>query len=421
MIGRIFLVLMLGLPMLGLAQESTASPYSYNGIGDFQFRGTHENRAMGGISVFADSIHLNLQDPSSLAQLKLTNYSVGINYNRLGLKNETQSASDESASVDYLAIAFPITNKMAVSFGIAPRTAVGYQLRSRGEFNEDQGQTETFSGEGGLNEIFLSAGYAITDKLSFGATGRYNFGSIQNSSTISIEDVEFGTVNDYASNLNGFDFTLGMNYRQPLSNDKYWTSNVVYNFEHKLQSENRQTLSRINTLGSVLIVSEQEVDLGDQVRTEVDIPYSMSLGFGYGKEKKWFVGANYFFNQNSHFEDRFFNVNDNVIFEDGLRASIGGFYIPKYDSFTSYWSRVVYRAGLRYEDTGLVVNGEQINDFGISFGVGLPISRNFSNINLGFELGRRGTTNASLIQENYVNVRLSVSLNDRWFQKRKYN
>ena len=86
-------------------------------------------------------------------------------------------------------------------------------------------------------------------------------------------------------------------------------------------------------------------------------------------------------------------------------------------------NELVYRAGIRFEKTGLNINNESIKEFGISFGVGLPVGdvRMFSNANLGFEIGKRGTTNSNLIQENFVNFQLSLSLNDRWFNKRKYD
>ena len=42
---------------------------------------------------------------------------------------------------------------------------------------------------------------------------------------------------------------------------------------------------------------------------------------------------------------------------------------------------------------------KQINEFGISFGVGLPVGKWFSNANLGFEFGKRGTTNQNLIKK----------------------
>jgi hypothetical protein len=49
--------------------------------------------------------------------------------------------------------------------------------------------------------------------------------------------------------------------------------------------------------------------------------------------------------------------------------------------------------------------------------LGLPIG--LSKINLGVELGKRGTTTSGLIEENYVNVTVGLSLSDLWFIKRK--
>ncbi|MEC7264731.1 MAG: hypothetical protein VXW38_13400, partial [Bacteroidota bacterium] len=86
-----------------------------------------------------------------------------------------------------------------------------------------------------------------------------------------------------------------------------------------------------------------------------------------------------------------------------------------------YFKRVTYRAGLRYDVSGLEVNGKEINNFGITFGLGMPLGGSFSNVNLGFELGRRGTTDANLIEESYLKINVGLSLNDVWFQKRKIN
>ena len=109
-------------------------------------------------------------------------------------------------------------------------------------------------------------------------------------------------------------------------------------------------------------------------------------------------------------------------YEDASKLSIGGFFIPQYNSFSSYFKRAVYRAGVRMEKTGLIINNESIKEFGISFGIGLAIgdSRLLSNANIGFEFAQRGTTKSNLVQEDYFNVQLSLSLNDRWFQKRKF-
>ncbi len=84
------------------------------------------------------------------------------------------------------------------------------------------------------------------------------------------------------------------------------------------------------------------------------------------------------------------------------------------------FKRITYRAGLRYNQSYLDFNGTQINEFGISFGFGFPMKKSKTGIDLGFEIGRRGTTNNNLIQENFVNVLLGISIQEHWFHKRKY-
>ena len=86
------------------SQSGTTSPYSYAGLGDVNFRGTHVNRFMGGLEIYNDSIHANLSNPSSYAKLKLTNYTLGLNYrinNMIGA-NETKSIA--SAGLNYIGV-----------------------------------------------------------------------------------------------------------------------------------------------------------------------------------------------------------------------------------------------------------------------------------------------------------------------------
>ena len=54
--------------------------------------------------------------------------------------------------------------------------------------------------------------------------------------------------------------------------------------------------------------------------------------------------------------------------------------------------------------------------------LGLPL-RSLSNLNLGVEYGRKGSTINNLIQENYFNFKLSLSLSaigqQAWFIKKR--
>src|SRR5690554_8047764 len=105
---------------------------------------------------------------------------------------------------------------------------------------------------------------------------------------------------------------------------------------------------------------------------------------------------------------------ERATYNNASTIRLGGYYIPEYNSFTNYYKRVVYRAGMRYEQTGLSIDGQDINEFGISFGLGMPVGRLFSNINLGLEVGRRGTKNNGLIQERSEERRVGKEGRCRW-------
>ena len=86
---------------------------------------------------------------------------------------------------------------------------------------------------------------------------------------------------------------------------------------------------------------------------------------------------------------------------------------------------MVYRAGVRLDNTGFIVNEKAMSDFGITFGMGFPLGFEYSNLNLGLEVGRRGTTMNNLVRESYFKVSIGLSRNvpapTRWFQKRQIN
>jgi len=51
----------------------------------------------------------------------------------------------------------------------------------------------------------------------------------------------------------------------------------------------------------------------------------------------------------------------------------------------------------------------------MNFGLGLPVG--ISKIDIGFEFGKRGTIKQNLIQENYFNLSIGLSLSDKWFKR----
>ena len=169
------------------------------------------------------------------------------------------------------------------------------------------------------------------------------------------------------------------------------------------------------------IVDFQEINLASQGLDETALEASATtkLGIGFGENKKWFLGIQRNITKSANFRNDFFE-RTSIVYKDAKQWSVGGFFIPNYASFTSFWSRVVYRFGFRSEQMSLIVNNVPLTETGISFGVGLPLG-SLSNANVGFEISRRGEKKSGLIQETLVAMRIGMSLNDIWFIKRKYN
>ncbi|MBQ4820811.1 hypothetical protein [Aquimarina sp. MMG016] len=414
MIKKILVVILVIVTSISYAQEGTTSPYSFYGIGLQKFKGTIENRSMGGLSILSDSIHLNLQNPSAYGELRLTTYTVGVSYSSIAINNEASKSYTDNATLDYLAIGIP-AGKFGFGFGVIPFTSVGYDLNS---FDEN-GAERRFSGNGGLNKVFVAAGFKVNENFSVGLDFNYNFGNIENKAIFRDPNSQFDTREITDSNLSGVSMSFGLNYKKMLNNKLELIASLVSTPSFNLSSANSRELATI-TIGSngqEAVIDRQEIEIADR---NLDLPAELKFGSGIGDPKKWFVGAEYVYKDNGDFTNRSF-TNDNVSYKNASEFKLGGYYLPKYNSLTSYFKRVVYRAGFRYEETGLNINGQSIDEFGISFGVGLPVGNLFSNANLGFEYGQRGKTDFGLVREDFFNFSISLSLNDQWFRKIKFN
>ena len=412
------IILFAGSPFI-FAQSNTSSPYSIGGLGEIAFKGNAINRHMGGLDIVSDSLHANMNNPASLGDLKLVTYSLGLNYKSSKLSSSASNESVTSASIDYLVIAIP-TKKFTFGFGILPTTSVGYRLQSIIDGEDINNLVNRNEGYGGLNQTFLSVGFKIFNFLNFGVSVNYNFGKITNESSRQEQNIDFGTFFTKTSSLVGFNYRFATQLKIPLTSKVRLDAMAYYLPKNSLTATNEsvyftrsvttQDLGDFENVDLAAInLKETSIFLGDQY----------SFGLGITKEKKWFVGAQFSQRNSAEYVNNFISL-DNITYANGSRLSFGGFYLPDYSSITSYWKRIVYRAGMRFEDTGVLFNNQSLKETGISFGVSLPMA-GYSNANIGVEFGKRGSQDNGLIQESYWNLIVGLSLNDIWFIKRKFN
>jgi len=405
-----------------VSQTNTGSPYSLNELGEINFLGNVSNLSMGGIDSAIDSIEFNINNPSSLAKLKTTNYLIGTFYKSTGISNLNSTDNINTANINYIAVGIP-TKRFGFGFGVLPYSSVGFNLQSTEEYNTANSITSRlFGAEGNINRAFVSIGLPILKYLSLGASANYNFGKFNYEKFNLIENVNYGIFSNSSSEISGFTYNFSSNLSIPLKND--FTLNLVYSFypEGDLDSYNIESLYTSNTSSITLesLGDFVDVDLNSRglENTKLPVPKKSIYSLGLEKKNSWFIGFQYESKLSSNFENVFLDT-QNVSYRDSNSLSIGGYIIPDSSSLISYWKRVKYSIGIKNEKKSIIVNNLPINHFSLNLGLGLPIA-GLSKANLGLEIGKVGD-NDSLVKENYFALRLGLSLNDVWFIKRKYN
>ena len=429
MIKKILVTFLLIVSTTLYAQRTNSSPYSFFGIGDEFKPLTMEQSSMGGIGVaFSHYKYLNFTNPAAISDIRFTTYAFGLLNTKLTLNNGATTQSANSTSLKYAALAFPIGSKAGFSVGMQPLSSVGYSLSNTlYDTSGNISEVTVFSGNGGVNRIYGSFGIKVYKGLSLGLEADFNFGKVENNIINQLVGNALATKYNETTVIRGGSIKLGAQYKKELKNNLTLNAGATFKLGTDLTSKGNDYLYSLS-FGSNGEIPKDTLST-NVINAKYNLPLRSIVGLGLGKLDKWYAGFEYESQDAIQNSGLLNNVNSAYRYENSNRISFGGFYIPKANSISSYWDRVTYRAGIRMEKTGLLVDGSgtntnftSINDFGISFGLGLPLKQ-LSSINAGFEFGKRGTTSNNLIKENYFNFRLSLSLNafgrQAWFQKRK--
>jgi len=417
MIKKLILFTFILTTAFSFAQRTSSSPYSFFGIGDQAKLKSVEEIAMGQFGGALNSeYHLSLTNPASYASLKYTTYVFSGGNKVTTIDDGDDSQTSSAASLSYIALGIPIKQNQGLAFGLQLNTAVGYSLLDQ-KFDDDVlVETNQLTGDGGTNRVFLGYGYQFPFKLNVGVEAAYNFGGIENSVLNRRLGVQLATESRTDSYVKGFSYKIGAQYERSLKNNLNLKIGVSATMGNTLNEKGDiYLISLLNSEGGGNIT---KIDTINNYKAKIKAPIQPTLSIGIGEDNKWLIGAEYTFQDAVDFEGGVYDDITNYYYSNSNVISLGGFYLPKYNSIASYFDRVTYRAGFNYKKLGLVINETEIEEYGISFGVSLPLGLRLSNANLGFEIGKRGTTDNNLVKENFFNFKLSLSLNDKWFKPR---
>jgi hypothetical protein len=414
--------------------QNAISPYSAFGIGELQSSAYIQNIGMGETGVSYPSVlRINQLNPALLPFNYYTTFELGLKGDYLHAKATEAEDKDASGRINYLAFVFPLAKKYSVSAGLQPVSQMYFKYTTVSQIpNTNSFVAYDESGSGGLNKVFLSQGYqllrfknksqnkSVQDTtwgfVNIGLKAEYIFGAIERSSasTILLLNSQETVERQEKTNHKGFVLSPGVALRFNVNRKKdyYLNLGATYGLQTRINTSSL-ILSQRRTVAGGIIYSDT-VDANR--RGNFVFPSSFRFGGSFERSSKWALAAEVSGQNWSEYKQE--------DFKNRITYHIGGEYTPDYTS-NGYLKRVTYRTGFNFTNSQIFVKNHQVKEFGINFGISLPMSGNnfnFNTVNLAFTTGKRGTLTDGLILEKFYNIHLGVTLSDRtWFIRRKYD
>ena len=306
-----------------------------------------------------------------------------------------------------------------------PFTSVGYKIADNKTLVITPDSTTNvntiYDGSGGINKVYLGFGYYVTNNLSIGVNADYLFGTIRRNSTSNFPDLLYANSYRQTTSIkfNDFNFNFGLQYVANFKKNQHLTIGLVYTPAMNIRSSS-DTVSNMVTPSDPETILYQ-ISQSSNVSGKIGMPKSIGGGLALEKDDKYLIAADVYWQNWAKL--KMFGKDDSL--KNTIRASLGFQITPNSNDYNNYFKRVKYRFGIAYSQSYLQLYGRQLSDFGISFGAGFPVRKSQTDVskglvNVGIQIGQRGTTELGLIKEDYIRFTLSMNIYDFWFRKQKY-
>ncbi|MCH5220320.1 MAG: hypothetical protein J1F20_07085 [Muribaculaceae bacterium] len=392
------------------AQNGVMSPYSRFGYGFLSDNATAAQRTLGGTGYAMNSgRQINIMNPASYAAMDSLTFlfDMGMDLTAVWSSQGTQRESNFGSGLDYITMQVPLGRYMGASLGLLPFSSVGYSFGS----TIDNGSL-SHSGSGSINELNLGIAGRPFRGFTIGANIAYVFGSIVNDVYAASE---YGTSTLFERSMSVRDYRLdfGAQYSFNIKRDHRVTLGLVYAPQKDMH-------------GKVYGIYYDMT--ADNVVPDT-VPGSHSMAGHYSTPEKWGAGINYQFENKLMVEADFtyepwskakFGVIEDferTTFANRYRFGVGAQLTPDWRG--NYVKRIQYRFGAFYNRDYVMVGSNNIRDFGVSLGAGLPVPGFKTVISIGLEYRHRQAYPVALVKEDYLNITIGVNFNEMWFRKNR--
>ncbi|MDE7072674.1 MAG: hypothetical protein K2O66_04865 [Bacteroidales bacterium] len=413
------------LPVPLCAQTGMLSPYSAFGAGSIQPYLNVRNMAMGGLAVgLSGPGDMNPFNPASyrtgvdtLSVRFDIGFNIGMNRLRQKMAGERLQNQSTAGGLSNLEFYFPVCKWYKMAVYLLPVTNMYYRSSFMSDAGPGIGQTQLIhEGDGGLS----NAGWGHSlgwGPVSVGVNLSYMFGSLdQTTSLVFLDDTlayYAGKAKYYTeTKLNGFALDAGITYAARIKNSQYLTLGAVYSMSTTLYGK-RTVIAQ----GEYSSLNDTAFWPEAAKRGKVIFPSMLRAGISYEQRGQYVVGADFTYVWWKEYKD-YGHAYDYL--KNTFSVNVGAEL--KHDpQANSKARRVAYRIGGFYQQQCVADNGKQLQAFGISLGVGIPVRKSRSIINVGLQYGRIGALNKGQIQEDYLRIGVSFASVETWFVKPRYD
>ncbi len=410
------------------SQFNTYSPYTRFALGDRAKQGFAQNQAMGGTGLALQVANrINPLNPAASSGLDSTSvyFDFGANSFHNYYKTENYSNTWWNMNLHHVAFASSVGKHLGFSVGLVPYSSIGYNIKQEyDDYTHGLAMDTYYKGEGGIMNFYAGTSIKLLDRISLGVKVNFLLGKLTRE-----REVDYpmnSTYSDVTSseflNLRAPVFTLGLQYKETFGDKFFFSVGGIYDIEARTKISNEYLVNNVFYQDDPAWINDStRIDpdyiLGeDTAYRTIVIPDRIGVGLALGIPGKLILTGDYYI------QDWTGSMSgENYKTTRSSSMHFGAEYTPDAEALRGYHKLMTYRLGGYYSNTYLKVNDYQLDDYGITFGVGLPVRTLKSSINVAFTLGTRGTTEHNLVKENYGIITFNVTLHDLWFRKRRFD
>lgn len=400
------LLAMLAAGSTTVAQNNTNSPYTRYGYGQLADQGSGNSKGMGGVAYgLRDGYMINSVNPASYTAVDSLTFIFdgGISLQNTNFSNGTLKRNAHNSSFDYISMQFRACKWAAFSLGMLPYSNVGYSMSTTRDLDG-----VTYSGDGGVHQLYAGAGFKVWKDLSVGANFSYMWGSFTHTASqsfLSNADA-FNQVNTEEVSISSYKLDFGVQYTRHIDEKNEVTLGIVFTPGHDLDNNaTYQTSVGNDSYGYTTNQRDSAATCG--------IPNTWGVGLAYIYDNRLTVGADYTIQKWGNVT----YMNNSDAFSNRARISVGAEYQPNPYS-RGYLSVMKYRLGAYFSQPYYKIEGVRAaKEYGVTLGLGLPLPRARSMLNLSAQYVRVNGRKGNFLDENTIRICVGVTFNERWFFK----